>query len=852
MRLTVLRLSLRNLLAHKLRFFMTTFAVVMGVGFVVGSFVVTDSLRRSVDQLFADVTAGIDVSVRAETGLGGGGAAAARGRVPATLVEVVGDVEGVEVAEGAIGGYAQLVDLDGEPLTTTGAPFLGVSWGREPALRPATLDEGRGPEEPGEVAIDRGTAEDFGFAVGDRTTVLLSDGTQPTVEIVGIFTFGEANNLLGARLTAFDADVAAELLGAEGEVDSVDVVAQPGVDPAELAARIQAVVPAGVESVTGTQVADESREGFAGFMAAFQNILLGFAAIALFVSAFFINNTFSIIVGQRTRQLALLRALGASAGQITTSVVAEALAVGLVASALGIGFGLLIAIGLQAIFSAAGFGLPEQGLVLAGRSLVAAVIVGLGVTLVASIAPARRASSVPPVEGMREGFVPFGSSHLRRASIGAALTALGAVLVVLGLFVAEATTTVLVSLGAGALAVFIGIAQLSPVVAVPVAAALGRPLAPLFRMPGRLAHANAVRNPDRTAKTASALMIGLALVTTVFIVGTSMKRTFAASIEDSVAADYVLSTEGSIGFSPALTAELALLPEIGAVTGVRFNRFLFEGHERDLVAADATTAGAVVDIDLLSGSLDDLDAQSIFVHEDPAGDLGLEVGDEVAVEFATGGPQHVRVAGIYADAAYAGNYLVDLELFSRYYPTNDLDLLAFAKLAPGVDPEAGRAAIDEVLAAHPQVKLDDRAAYQADQQAQFDSILIAVNGLLGLALLIALLGIANTLALSVLERTREIGLLRAVGMLRGQTRHMVLVESAMVAFFGAVLGVVVGIAFGVAVAMAMPESVITTIAIPVGTLAVIVVVAALCGVLAGILPARRAARLDVLQAVATE
>ena len=400
----MLHLSLRNVIAHKLRFFLTTFAVVMGVGFVVGSFVVTDSLRRSVDQLFEDITGGVDVSVRAETSLGldgGGGAPVARGRVPDSLIDVVRDVDGVEAAEGVVGGYAQLVDLDGKPLTTTGAPFIGVSWGHEAALRPATLDTGREPDGPGEVAIDRGTAEDYGFSIGDRTTVLLANGTQPEVEIVGIFTFGEANNLLGARLTAFDVDVAPQILGVEGEVDTIDVVAEPGVDPADLAARVQASLPAGIESVTGAQVEEEAGQSVQGFMDAFQNILLGFAAIALFVSAFFINNTFSIVVGQRTRQLALLRSLGASRSQITTSVVIEALVVGVLASALGIAFGLVIAIGLQALLQAAGFGLPDQGLVLAARSLVAAVVVGIGVTLVACLAPARRAAHLDPMIALR-------------------------------------------------------------------------------------------------------------------------------------------------------------------------------------------------------------------------------------------------------------------------------------------------------------------------------------------------------------------------------------------------------------------------------------------------------------------
>lgn len=847
----MLRLSLRNAWAHRLRFLMTTFAVVLGVGFVVGAFVVTDSLRASIDQLFTDVTAGVDVAVRAETNLDASGTAT-RGRVPAALVETVRRVDGVDAAEGAIGGYAQLTDLEGEPLTTTGAPFLGVSWGHEPRLLPVTLDQGRPPAGLGEVAIDRGTAQDYGFAPGDRTTVLLADGSQPEVEIVGIFTFGEANNLLGARLTAFDVDVAAQVFGAGSDVDSIDVIAEPSVDPGELATRIQRVLPEGVEAVTGTAVADEAEDAIGGFMDAFRNVLLGFAAVALFVSAFFINNTFSIVVGQRTRQLALLRSLGASAGQVTRSVLGEAAVVGLLASILGIGFGLVIAVALQAIFEAAGFGLPEQALVLAPRSLIAAVVVGLGVTLVASLAPARRASRVPPIEGMREGVVSSRWSGAQRGLAGAGVAAFGAVLVGGGLWFAEATTVVVALLAVGALGVFVGIALLSPVVAVPVAGTLGRPVARLLGMSGRLAHGNAVRNPDRTAKTASALMIGLALVTTVFIVGTSMKESFAESIKDSVAADYVLSTKGFIGFSPAVTEALAALPEVDAVSGVRINQIVFEGERRQVVAADAELTESLVDLDITAGTLAALDEGSIFVHEDPAADLDLDVGDIVTVELATGGPRALRVAGIYRDATYVGNYFIDMDLFTSGYPTSALDLLAFASLADGVDPDQGRAAIEGVLAEHPQIELDDRAGYQADQQAQFDSILIAVNGLLGLALLIALLGIANTLALSVLERTREIGLLRAVGMHRRQVRQMVLAESAMVAVFGAALGVALGLAFGVALATAMPASVVTTIAIPVPTIGVIVVIAALCGIVAGLLPARRAARLDVLQAIASE
>lgn len=848
------RLSLRNVLAHKVRFALTTLAVVVGVGFVVGSFVVTDSLRGSVGQLFDEVTRGVDVAVRATSATKGSvmEGTAVRGRVDSALVGDLRRVKGVAAAEGQVGGYAQLLDRDGKPVTTTGAPFLGVSWGHVPALMPATITAGRTPKGMNEVAIDQGTAEDYRLGVGDTTTVLLASGRNPIVHIVGVFRFGTANNLLGARLTAFDLDVAPTIFGTSGQFDSIAVVAAPGVDSNTLAKRINAMLPARTEAVTGAALARENKNAVAGLMGTFQNILLGFAGVALFVSAFFINNTFSIIVGQRTRELALLRSIAATPGQVLRSVLGESVIIGSVASVVGTGFGLVIASALRVILRGIGFGLPQRALSLAPRTLLAAVAVGLGVTVVSAFTPARRAARVPPVLGMQEGFRPPRTATPRRIAAAGALTASGVAAVAFGLFVAEGTQPVLSSIVLGAFAVFIGVAQLSPLVAVPLVAAIVRPLAPRFRMAGRLAHKNAIRNPERTAKTASALMIGLALVTTVFVVGTSIKRTFSESIDDAVAADYVVSTNGMVGFSPAITDTLKRLPELSDVTAVRFGHFLFDGKGRDLLAVDPVPAEKVVDIQLLSGSFARLDDNAIFLHKDPARDHRLAVGDYVDVTMPKSGDRRLRVAGIYGDSTYAGNYLVSLDLFKKEFVTSDLDALAFARRAPGVTPAAASAAVKAALKNSPQVKLDDRASFKASQQEQFDAMLAAVNGLLGLALFIALLGIGNTLALSVLERTREIGLLRAVGMVRGQTRLMVLDESAMVAVFGAALGVVVGLFFGAAVTMALPASVARSVAIPYTTIAVIVLIAAVCGLIAGLIPARRASRLDVLAAVAAQ
>jgi putative ABC transport system permease protein len=696
----MLKLSLRGLLAHKLRFVTTTFAVVLGVAFVVGALVVTDTLRSSVGQLFSSINDGIDVSVRAESNLsGGGGGPASRGRVPEDLVEVVSAVDGVDTAEGVIGGYAQMLDEDDEPTTTTGAPFLGVSWGDNDDLYPVTLDEGRKPEGPAEVAIDRDTSEEYGLEVGDHSIVLLADG-QRDVEIAGVFTFGETNSLLGARLTAFDADVAPAAFGAAGEFDSIDIAATPGVDPDELSELVQAELPDGFEAITGQAVVDEGQDQVDSFINVFRTALLAFAGVALFVSAFYINNTFSIVLGQRIRELALLRGVGASQGQVTASVLIEALVVGVVASAVGIGAGMLIAVILQGILARGGFELPDQALALTGSTLAAALLVGVGVTLVSAVAPARRAGQIPPAAAMVQGYQPPGPGR-RRWVVGSGLVALGLTLGVLGLFVFDRAILIFASLAVSALSVFLGVAMLSPLLVRPVVGALARPFAALFRISGRLARANAIRNPHRTAKTAAALMVGLALVTMVSVVGESMKQSFAASVEDAVTADYVVSTESFSGFSPDVAVALEAAPDIDQVTGIRFDRFIFEGAEKDLVAVEPTTAFDLVDVDVQDGSAGDLRPGTIFIHEDPAGDLGLEVGDTVTVEFAAGGPRELEVGGIHADSTYAGNYLVDLETFDEGYPANDVDQLVFATVAEGVDPADTRPAIEEVLEPFP-------------------------------------------------------------------------------------------------------------------------------------------------------
>jgi len=847
----MLRLSLRAIGEHKVRFALTAFAVVLGVGFVVAAFVVTDTVRTAVQGLYTDINSGVDVSVRARSNLASGTSIgqADRDRIPDSLLGAVRGVDGVQAAEGNVTGYAQLLDKQGEAVTTTGAPFLGVSWGSVPELLPATLDAGRRPEGPDQVAIDRDTAQDYGFRVGDRTTVLLL-GDRREVEIVGVFTFGETNSLLGARLTAFALADAQQAYDAVGEFDTIDVVADGGVAPTELARRIQAALPDGVEAVTGTTVAGEGSQGVEGILSVFQNALLGFAGVSLLVSAFFINNTFAILVGQRLREFALLRAVGASRRQILGSVTLEAVLIGVIASVVGIGFGLLIALALQALLSAGGFVLPEESLQLTARTVIAALVVGLPVTVLSALLPARRAARVPPVAALADGPSTEAVTGARRTFVGAVVLGVGILAVALALFVFSGGAAVFGTLAVGAVLVFVGVSWLSPLIAVPATSALGRPFAAVG-ISGRLARANAMRTPARTARAASALMIGLALVTTVFVVGTSIKESSSASVAGSVRADFVVSTATFTGFSPAVARAMRSLPELNAVTGIRSDRFRFRGEPATVSAVDPSAVADVIDLEVQAGAVQDLGPGKIALFEDPARDAGVSVGDVVTVEFASGGPRDLEVVAVYGDAAYAGNFLIDQQTFAEAYPANTLDSFAFARTAAGVGTDRARGAIEDVLEPFPQLVLRDRAEFEQARRDQLDQVLVSVNGLLALALFIALLGISNTLALSVIERTREIGLLRAVGMHRRQVRRMVVVESILVAVFGAVLGVVVGLVLGLGATVALPESAVTVVRVPWATLVVVVVVAALFGVLAGLGPARRAARMEVLSAIGT-
>jgi putative ABC transport system permease protein len=844
--------TLKGLLAHKFRLATTALAIVLGVGFVAGTFVLTDTITASFDALFKQVTQGIDVAVRSEETFGGFETGEVRDPMPESLLEQIRSVDGVRVAEGSVTGYAQLIGKDGQPVTTGGAPNLGVSFPQDSTFTAgSTIRSGRLPSGPDELAVDAKTAEDTGYKVGDRVKVLFQ-GPARSFTVSGIIGFGEADNLGGARLVGFDLATAQQVMNREGRFDEIDAAAVQGVTPEQLRDRIRAAVDPRYEVITGQELAEDTAAQINDTIGRFLSTsLLAFAFVALLVGGFQIFNTFSIIVAQRTRELALLRCLGASRRQVMGSVLAESAILALVASVVGLGFGLLIANGLRALLTGfLGADLPTIGTQFRARTVIVSLVVGLVVTVLAALMPALKATRVPPVAALQPetAFAPTGFRK-RRIVIGVVVTVVGVGLLLAGLFRAEGNR--LVNVASGAVVVFFGVAILSPLIARPLARVIGWPFARVFRLPGTLARQNAMRNPRRTASTAAALMIGLALVAFVSIFAASIKASTTETLEESVSADYIMFNDNFQPFTPEAAKRLAEQPQLAAVAGLRIGPWKLNGAGKSLSAIDPAAYQQVVRTEVTAGSLDALSSGGLAVKDTVAEANGWTVGERVPMEFPRGGLQQVPVKAIYKDNTLNGDYLLGLTDYERFY-ADQADSQILVKAAPGVSPADSRAAIDRVMADFPNVTVRDQAEFRAEQARQIDQIINLFYSLLGLAIVIALFGIVNTLGLSIFERIRELGLLRAVGATRRQLRAMIRWEAVIIAVLGAVLGLAIGVFFGWTIVRALSSQGIREFALPAGQLVGFVLAAAVAGVLAAVLPGRRAARVDVLRAIATE
>ncbi|MEO6205103.1 MAG: FtsX-like permease family protein [Mycobacteriales bacterium] len=837
----MLRATFRSLLARKLRLLLSATAVVLGVSFVSGALILTDTLGAVFDDLFASVNSKTAVEVRGKPPFEGSRPDGQDSRlpVPASLLTSVRQVDGVSSAIGDVSGYAVILGPDGKPVTQGRAPALGLNYDTNPETSAFTLRSGAAPTSAGQVAIDAGTAKKQDFAVGDRITVLTRQG-RSDYAISGVFGFGANDNLAGASIVAFDQATAEQVVGTPGEYETLRLAAQDGVSEVELRDRVRKVLPAGSEAVTGEEAAAESASSVKKGLGFFNTFLLVFAGVALFVGAFLIFNTFTILVAQRQRELALLRALGASRGQVVRSVLAEALVVGLIASVLGLGAGIGLAAGLQALIRAVGGSLPHGAMVISTSTVIACFVVGLLVTAVAALLPARRASAVPPVAAMRDAVTA--EPTLRRGTlIGLVLLALGVVAIAVGL---QGSLKVL---GLGALLAFLAVAALSPLLSRPAARFIGAPLA--RKVPGRLGRLNAMRNPRRTATTAAALMVGLALVITVSILGASAKASIDKIIKGAVGADLVVQqTEGFSGFPTVVGEAVSALPQVRTVDVLRFDAAKVGAETTFITAVPPRAVGSTLTLTRKNGELA-LSPDVILASEGEAKARSLRVGQPVEVTYSKGAKQTVTLGGTYEDNQLIGPYLFDQSAAKNF--TMQLDGVLLVQSAKGVSPAALKIAVERTITPYPMVEAqtsDDFAAGVADQ---INVVITIISVLLLLSIVIAVLGILNTLALAVIERTRELGLLRAIGLARGQTRRMIRVEAVIVSVFGALLGIAVGSAFGVTLQRALADEGITELRFPVVRLVTFVVVAAIAGVVAGILPARRAARLDVLAAVAS-
>ena len=845
------RIALKSTLAKKLRLVSTALSVILGVAFLAGTLVFTDTIKRTFDDLFADVFAGTDSYVRSESTVDLGMGNEQRGRIPDSTVETVRHVAGVEDAQGIVQGFAQLVGSDGEAIGNPGqgAPTFGMNYVSGP-MSPWQLTEGSRPPGPNELLIDKGSADKGGFDIGDTVIVLTQTGPHE-FPLVGTARFGTVDSPGGASVSVFDLATAQDvLLGGGGEIDAVMVRAVEGVSEEEMTARLAAEVPAGTEVLTRTQITQEAQDSIEEGLGFFNTFLLVFAAIGLVVACFTIYNTFQIIITQRTREMALLRSLGATRRQVMWTQLLEAIFIGLFASVIGLFAGVGVAGLLKAMLSAFGIDIPAGGTVFAARTAVVSLVVGTGVTIVSAVFPSRRASRVPPIAAIRDVEIDHSGRSLRGLVTGAMLTALG-----VGGFVAGLAGSGIEWVGIGALATFVGVFTLGPLIARPVTRAIGAPLPAVAGITGSLARQNAMRNPKRTARTGGALMVGVALVAGITVIAASVKDWTRDIFDRSFTGDFVVSTNtfGFGGLSTNLAEQLNQLPEIEAATGIRIGaaRDIDGGGDTAYISVDPETAGTIFDIGMVQGTVETLTPDGILIDDDEAADRHLGLGDQIQFGFVNGSTQLLTIQGIYTEQDLAGPFVVNHVLHEQS-GADQFDFSVYVAKAPGVTDADARAAIATVSDEYPNADLQSRREYVDAQAAQIDPLVNLMYALLGLAVIIALINIANSMALSIHERTRELGLLRAVGMTRHQTRAAIAWESVLIGLLGTGLGVLIGIFFGWAISVTVRDAGLGTFTLPMQPLVFIALAAVLGGVLAAARPARRAARLDVLRAIATE
>ncbi|MFI5954927.1 ABC transporter permease [Cryptosporangium sp. NPDC051539] len=832
----MLRATFKGLLGRRRRLVLSGLAVVLGVMFVSGSFVLTDTLGRSAEARFAGLPGQPDVSVGVRGPLGAG-------PVPASAVARIGAVPGVARAVGVVSvDGARLIGVHGKVVASSGMPRLGVDWPSEAGR--VRLAAGRGPRADSEMALDAALARAAGIQVGDRAGVLTLRPRR-VFTVVGLFTPDGGGN--GTQIVAFSRPVAQALMvGEPGSYSSVSVTAARGVSVASLRERLATTLGPAYTVRTGAELGRESAAKYQQTMGFLSSLLLGFAGVSLFVGAFLVLNTFSILVAQRTGELALFRALSAGRRQLVGSLVVEASVVGLFASVAGLVAGIAVGAGLAYGYGARR-GLDSVQVGVPASAVAGSFAVGLVVTVAAALIPAVAASKVLPIAAMREAATP--DRPLTRLTVAGALTTVAAA-GLLGGGLARPGENSLALIFAGVLLTLLGTALLTPQITRPAVGLLGRAVG--WSVPGRLARHNARRNPRRTAITAAALMVTVALVAGVSTVIVSATRSVGRLVDRQITAELIVT--GASGgntrapFDPAVLTKASTLPSVAGVTGLYEGAGLVDGQRAYVEAVtDLPALRDALSLTAAQGRLGTLGDHQVVADQRTVAGTGLRIGDPVSVQLPRGGVRRFTLAGVYTDTDLVNGWLLPASTapgFRVAQPTQ-----AFVTLRPGADVAAARTGLAALLAANPEAGVFDRHEYSAQQNAKAGAVLGTVQLLLALAILIAVLGVVNTVALSILERGRELGLLRAVGLRRDQTIGMVMVEATLVSALGALLGVLVGAGLGAATVRALAGQGVTTLAVPWPQLAGYLGLAAFAGVVASVWPALRAARVDVLAAI---
>jgi len=856
-------LALRGLASRKLRAALTALAIMLGVAMVAGTFMLKASVDKAFDDIFAEANAGIDVTIQPTSAFETGFDLPESGAVlPRSLVGKVAAVDGVEKAAGGISDSTSIAILDenGDRIGPPGGgpPQIAASIEPEP-FNPFTWIEGSAPSSPDEVGIDSITADEEGWQVGQKVTISGVRGTRDYT-LSGIGRFGSGVPLGGASFALFTLPEAQAVTGKQGELDNIDVQAADGVTPDELAARLNRVLPNDAEAKTGAEDAAQQsadiKDGF-GFLTTF---LLVFAGISVFVGAFLIFNTFSITVAQRTREFGMLRTLGASSRQILATVFAEALMLGIVASVLGIVAGLGFVELVTGAFKAVGFELPQSGIVLSADAVVVPLIVGIASTLGSSIVPAIRATRVTPLEALRDEGRDTEAPSRRRVWTARALVLLGIAALAAGLFATSSFGSALPVLGIGLILLFIGIAMLAGTLVTPLASFVGRPIERLRGVTGRLARENTLRNPSRTATTSAALMIGVALVVFAAVFAASATKSVGDALDQTFAGDLIVAnTDGFSPISPDVARQVAKVDGVETVSplsGAPAEVELSTWKQELIAGLDPQTLTKVAKLDWVDGddaTFTGLGPDQAIVESKWADDNGVAVGDTITLKSVIGEEVPVTVEGSIRDRVQllVSSVALPIETVRRQFDARQdfADLVGFAA---GADPGATKDRVDRLLADRfPQAEARDQQQFKQEQEDGINQLLALIYVLLALSVIVSLFGVVNTLVLTIYERTREIGMLRAIGASKSQIRRMIRYESLITAMIGALIGAVVGLGIAIAAVEALKDQGLV-LGVPIVGVIVVLVASGIAGILAGVWPARRAAGIEVMEALQYE